>query len=537
MILFMNKRDLFREKIKTADLTVAFPEYEGGCNYDNAVEFMQSKYESGVKDKNKSVFTHQTCATDTDNVKFVFESVKEIIIQNNLKNKKGLAGGGGDDMVGGALKQGATAGKGFTTPNTIYLVSLIFNAEDLVLCDKSRHVPFKALCSGQLKTDSNAFTWLLQLGRLLPDASEMKDDGNDKFPSIFARAYKALCKDLKLDSLGTLYDRPVFLKKARATLIIATQMAPEDKKFPRKFKYLPGGEVERSLYCRYSGMSEGDDIQQHDAGVRGMRYVKACSRYYDAMAHLVKPGVYIVALFALSTPTGFKILVAEEDRHVPPMVPCSETKMTEEDWYWIQGARLRIERGASPQSAYLGDDPYVTFVGRHNSFRQRYFNALERLKVAFGVDYDDFGDLYDSEYVHMDEHNNVQLVIYGRLLKSANAEILKNIDVIDPNSEAPVRRRSLVSNSVSISQLAEQKPRSVSPIKRIPLPQRRCRMRRRLRVHSLFGIRNGAYGFRFVWITKEAFEVQNYKCFAEFSRQKIYGRAVAILRDMASLPE
>jgi len=44
MMLFLNKRDLFEEKIKKVDLTVAFPEYTGGLNYENAVTFIKDKF-------------------------------------------------------------------------------------------------------------------------------------------------------------------------------------------------------------------------------------------------------------------------------------------------------------------------------------------------------------------------------------------------------------------------------------------------------------------------------------------------------------
>ena len=33
-MLFLNKRDLFEEKIKTVDPKKWFPDYTGGCNYD-----------------------------------------------------------------------------------------------------------------------------------------------------------------------------------------------------------------------------------------------------------------------------------------------------------------------------------------------------------------------------------------------------------------------------------------------------------------------------------------------------------------------
>eukprot|EP00002_Diphylleia_rotans_P036019 TRINITY_DN78_c0_g2_i1.p1 TRINITY_DN78_c0_g2~~TRINITY_DN78_c0_g2_i1.p1 ORF type:complete len:352 (-),score=94.44 TRINITY_DN78_c0_g2_i1:483-1538(-) len=85
MILFLNKTDLFREKIQKTDLTVCFPSYKGGCDYDKATEFIKQRFEELNKTDTKQVYTHFTCATDTNNIKFVFNAVKDIILQNNLR--------------------------------------------------------------------------------------------------------------------------------------------------------------------------------------------------------------------------------------------------------------------------------------------------------------------------------------------------------------------------------------------------------------------------------------------------------------------
>jgi len=44
------------------------------------------KFENLNKRKDqKEIYTHLTCATDTNNVKFVFDAVTDVIIKNNLK--------------------------------------------------------------------------------------------------------------------------------------------------------------------------------------------------------------------------------------------------------------------------------------------------------------------------------------------------------------------------------------------------------------------------------------------------------------------
>lgn len=83
MILFLNKKDLFEEKIKKTDLKVCFEDYQGGCNYDNAVAFIKTKFES-QNEKGKYIYVSVTCATDTNNVKTVFSAVKDTILKGVL---------------------------------------------------------------------------------------------------------------------------------------------------------------------------------------------------------------------------------------------------------------------------------------------------------------------------------------------------------------------------------------------------------------------------------------------------------------------
>ncbi|KJE92259.1 guanine nucleotide-binding protein G(I) alpha subunit [Capsaspora owczarzaki ATCC 30864] len=86
IILFLNKLDLFEEKIKKSSLKIAFSEYEGPNTSDDAKEFIKNKFEKMNRSTTKQVYSHFTCATDTGNIKFVFDAVTDIIIQNNLRD-------------------------------------------------------------------------------------------------------------------------------------------------------------------------------------------------------------------------------------------------------------------------------------------------------------------------------------------------------------------------------------------------------------------------------------------------------------------
>jgi len=85
IVLFLNKVDLFKEKLAKKDLRCCFPDYSGGNNFENAANFITQKYINVNKNKEKMIYTKLTTATDTNNIRVIFESVRDIIIKENLK--------------------------------------------------------------------------------------------------------------------------------------------------------------------------------------------------------------------------------------------------------------------------------------------------------------------------------------------------------------------------------------------------------------------------------------------------------------------
>jgi len=85
IILFLNKRDLFEDKIKKVNLKVCFEDYLGDNSYANAAKFIEDQFRKVNKNKSRLVFTHFTCATDTDGVEKVFRATRETILYYNLK--------------------------------------------------------------------------------------------------------------------------------------------------------------------------------------------------------------------------------------------------------------------------------------------------------------------------------------------------------------------------------------------------------------------------------------------------------------------
>ena len=89
MILFLNKMDLFREKIDRVEIVhiPEFADYSGKPNdYEDGVSYFLEKFLQVNKKPEREVYHHVTCATDTSNIQFVFNTCKEIILQQNLND-------------------------------------------------------------------------------------------------------------------------------------------------------------------------------------------------------------------------------------------------------------------------------------------------------------------------------------------------------------------------------------------------------------------------------------------------------------------
>nr|CFW94228.1 Eka-Gq protein [Euperipatoides kanangrensis] len=86
VILFLNKKDLLEEKIMHSHLVDYFPEYDGASKDAQAArEFILKMFVDLNPDSDKIIYSHFTCATDTENIRFVFAAVKDTILQLNLK--------------------------------------------------------------------------------------------------------------------------------------------------------------------------------------------------------------------------------------------------------------------------------------------------------------------------------------------------------------------------------------------------------------------------------------------------------------------
>ncbi|XP_047100756.1 guanine nucleotide-binding protein subunit alpha-14-like isoform X1 [Schistocerca piceifrons] len=85
VIVFLNKVDIFDEKIKKHHLSHYFPEYKGPKkDPESAKEFFAEKFQKCCHDVRKSVYVRYTCATDTENMSAVFSTVRDFITKRMM---------------------------------------------------------------------------------------------------------------------------------------------------------------------------------------------------------------------------------------------------------------------------------------------------------------------------------------------------------------------------------------------------------------------------------------------------------------------
>ncbi|XP_004066212.3 guanine nucleotide-binding protein G(o) subunit alpha [Oryzias latipes] len=88
MVLFMNKIDLFQDKILHSGRHLRFywPQFKGADrDVDSAARFITARFLSLNKTPSRLIYHHFTTATDTSSIQVVFQVVMDTIIKENLQ--------------------------------------------------------------------------------------------------------------------------------------------------------------------------------------------------------------------------------------------------------------------------------------------------------------------------------------------------------------------------------------------------------------------------------------------------------------------
>ena len=60
------------------------PAYEGPSDYGSASQYMLGHFSALLKNPNKRLYSHFTCATDKEQIRFVLSALQDFIIKQNL---------------------------------------------------------------------------------------------------------------------------------------------------------------------------------------------------------------------------------------------------------------------------------------------------------------------------------------------------------------------------------------------------------------------------------------------------------------------
>ncbi|XP_066995562.1 guanine nucleotide-binding protein subunit alpha homolog [Anabrus simplex] len=89
IILFVNKTDLLAKKLESreTDIRNYFPHFTGNPHsLEDVQKFILNMFVSVKRDPKKPLFHHFTTAVDTENIKVVFNAVKDTILHRNLES-------------------------------------------------------------------------------------------------------------------------------------------------------------------------------------------------------------------------------------------------------------------------------------------------------------------------------------------------------------------------------------------------------------------------------------------------------------------
>jgi len=92
VMLFLNKSDIFRELLLSGrSITPCFEDFNGSNDFDENCKYIGEQFVNSVQDVyQQKIYTHITCATDTKNIEFVFDTVQRIILENLFEDDLGI---------------------------------------------------------------------------------------------------------------------------------------------------------------------------------------------------------------------------------------------------------------------------------------------------------------------------------------------------------------------------------------------------------------------------------------------------------------
>jgi len=439
MILFLNKRDLMEMKLKKKDMTCweDTPEVrEAGQDYDKCVSLLKKRFIAKNKDQtSRQVYVHATCATDTNNIAFVMESVFDIILKENLRKLAKADLSKIVDMAGGTgISTVKTTDVWSPDKNGKIILACAWYVEDLGtrsvgVMEGNSLLPAVMLKKG-LAVEDTDWQWVMGLGKDMP-VIPIIDNEKGSFKGSLKEGAEEMRKIMGSNDLGTIYDLKIQMKDksgAPFIVILVVKKMKAEVAVPG-LKYVAHEDFENAMYKACDGKDtdadpcmppkKGEEFNPFAANPVHHRWFKGVTLYIKEVLKVPDKGVYLGIFKVCSTTDGFKIMVNEHARIMIPMIFLTESQLTPEESKWMHGVRIREDQfkidlleGKQPNRGWLGPE----MSGEEGAtFPEKLWWAIDEAKAR--LDTESLGFQYDRELLFIDENNNIQLLLFGMLAK------------------------------------------------------------------------------------------------------------------------
>jgi len=442
MILFLNKRDLFEMKLKKKSMTCwrDIPAIqEAGQDYDKNIEYLKAEFLGKNKEpETRQVYVHATCATDTNNISFVMESVFDIILKDNLRKLavgdvesmlELAAGTGVSGVVTDHKKMWEAKKSGTIILSACFFTETLSERKVLVANEDDATLPSVQICTG-LSIADNDLDWVMGLGKNLPVMPVFPAEAGS-FKGDFKEAAAKLRAFTGEEDLGAIYDMPVVMTAAsgaKTTIICCVKsFAKSAGVCDGKGKWIEHEDFENACYAKFDNRDtaatpckapdKNAEFNPFAANPVGFRWFRVITLFTKEVSKIPDKGVYLGVFKVLSTSAGFKVMVNEHNRISVPLIFLTETQLGDEDKFWMHGVRTREEKfkidlleGKQPNRGWLGPE----MSGEEGAtFPEKLWWAIDEAKAR--LDTEDIGKQYDKELLFIDEQDNIQLLLFGVL--------------------------------------------------------------------------------------------------------------------------
>ena len=84
IVLFLNKTDIFKHKVKVSPISRYFPAFTGGSNFEQGCMYFENEFLSKNNFELRKIYPHFTCATDTKSLAHLINSVMNTLIEEYI---------------------------------------------------------------------------------------------------------------------------------------------------------------------------------------------------------------------------------------------------------------------------------------------------------------------------------------------------------------------------------------------------------------------------------------------------------------------